>query len=115
VYDMWRTLLDAQQVETAADFLSESYIQHNPMANTGLAGFLAFFEPIAQPKPVAETVPSMVHIVAEGDMVVLATLTDYLDAEGNPYTTTWFDMWVVEDDKLVEHWDTASFDLPDNP
>jgi predicted SnoaL-like aldol condensation-catalyzing enzyme len=115
VYDMWRTLLDAQQVSTAGDFLSEGYIQHNPMASTGLAGFLAFFEPIAQPRPVADDVPDMIQIVAEGDKVVLATETTYLDAEGNPYTTTWFDMWILEDGKLVEHWDTASFDLPETP
>ncbi|MGA0935362.1 MAG: nuclear transport factor 2 family protein [Pseudohongiellaceae bacterium] len=115
VYDMWRTLLDAQQVSTAGDFLAPGYIQHNPMANTGLDGFLAFFSAIAQPRPVADTVPSMIHIVAEGDKVVLATETAYLDASGEPYTTTWFDMWTIRDGLLQEHWDTASFDLPASP
>ena len=115
VYDMWRTLLDAQQIDTASQFLAEDYIQHNPIANTGLDGFLAFFEPIAQPRPVADTVPTMVNIVAEGDLVIMGTMTEYLDSAGNPYTTTWFDMWRVENGKLAEHWDNASFDLPPQP
>lgn len=115
VFDMWRTVLDAQQVDKASRYMAEDYIQHNPMANTGLAGFLAFFEPIAQPREAARNVPTLVNIVAEGDKVVLATLKQYLDADGNPYTTTWFDMWTVEDGLLAEHWDTASFDLPPTP
>jgi predicted SnoaL-like aldol condensation-catalyzing enzyme len=42
----------------------------------------------------------------------MATLVKYLDSNGEPYTTTWFDMWTIEDGLLVEHWDTASFALP---
>jgi len=105
-YDMWRILLDAQQVEEAAKFLAKDYIQHNPMANTGLDGFLTFFRQFAQPKPVQEKVANFIDIIAEGDLVVLATVRPYNDANGNPYTTTWFDMWVVKDGLLTEHWDT---------
>ena len=39
---------------------------------------------------------------------MLATLRSYDDANGVPYTTTWFDMFRVSDAKLVEHWDTAT-------
>ena len=112
VYDMWRILLDAQQVEEAPKYLSKGYIQHNPFANTGLDGFLTFFRQIAKPKPVAPTLANFIDIVAEGDKVVLATKRDYLDSSGQPYATTWFDMWVVKDGLLVEHWDTARFGLP---
>ena len=115
VYDMWRTLLDAQQVEEAPKYLSEGYIQHNPFANTGLDGFMSFFRQIAQPKPVLPTMANFIDIVAEDDKVVLATVRDYLDSNGQPYTTTWFDMWIVEDGLLVEHWDTARFGLPKRP
>jgi predicted SnoaL-like aldol condensation-catalyzing enzyme len=105
-YDMWRILLDAQQVEEATKYLAKDYIQHNPMANTGLDGFLTFFRQFAQPKPVQEKMLNFIDIIAEGDLVVLATVRQYNDANGNPYTTTWFDMWVVEDGLLTEHWDT---------
>jgi len=112
VYDMWRTLLDAQQVETAPQYLAPDYIQHNPLANTGLDGFMTFFRQIAQPKPVQPTVANFINIVAEGDQVVMATLVTYLDSKGQPYTTTWFDMWTVKDGLLAEHWDNARLDLP---
>lgn len=112
VYDMWRVLLDAQQVEEAPEYLAPGYIQHNPMANTGLDGFLSFFRQVARPQPVKDQVENFIALVAEGDKVVLATRRDYLDSSGNPYSTTWFDMWVVKDGLLAEHWDTASFELP---
>lgn len=107
VHEMWRTLLDAQQVEEAPRFLAEGYVQHNPQANTGLQGFLAFFRQFAQPQPVQATVSNFIHMVAENDLVVLATVREYQDA-AEPYTTTWFDMFRVSDGKLVEHWDTAT-------
>ena len=107
VHEMWRTLLDAQQVEEAPRFLAEGYIQHNPLANTGLQGFLAFFRQFAQPRPVQPDIAGFVTMIAEGDLVVLATLRPYDDASV-PYTTTWFDMFRVSDGLLVEHWDTAT-------
>ena len=110
VHDMWRTLLDAQQVEEAPRFLAEGYVQHNPQANTGLQGFLAFFRQFAQPREVQPTVANFIQMVAEGDRVVLATVRTYADADGTPYTTTWFDKFRVSDGLLVEHWDTATID-----
>src|SRR5690606_26345528 len=111
VHEMWRTLLDAQQVEEAPSYLAEGYVQHNPQANTGLIGFLTFFRQFAQPQPVQPEVQDFIHILAEGDLVVLATVRPYDDA-AVPYTTTWFDMFRVADGLLVEHWDTATLPLP---
>lgn len=110
VYDMWRTLLDAQQVEAAPMYLAEGYIQHNPQANTGLSGFLAFFRQFAQPQTVQPRVANFIQMVAENDLVVLATVRTY-DAEGGTsYATTWFDMFRVDQGLLVEHWDTATIE-----
>ncbi|AJQ97659.1 nuclear transport factor 2 family protein [Gynuella sunshinyii] len=108
VYDMWRVLLDAQQVEEAPKYLAKDYIQHNPLANTGLSGFMDFFRQFAQPKAVQPTLNGFVNMVAEGDLVVLATVANDKDSNGRPYTTTWFDMFRVKGDKMVEHWDTAT-------
>jgi len=108
VYDMWRTLLDAQQVEEAPKFLAEGYVQHNPQANTGLQGFLSFFRQFAQPGVVQPTVANFIQEIGEGDLVVLATLRTYDGAGGVPYTTTWFDMFRLGGGLLVEHWDTAT-------
>jgi predicted SnoaL-like aldol condensation-catalyzing enzyme len=29
------------------------------------------------------------------------------DADGKPYTTTWFDLYRLKDGKIIEHWDPA--------
>lgn len=111
VHEMWRTLLDGQQVEEAPTYLAEGYVQHNPQANTGLLGFLTFFRQFAQPQDVQPDIQNFIHIVAEGDLVVLATVRPYTDAAA-PYTTTWFDMFRIDDNLLVEHWDTATLPVP---
>lgn len=110
VHEMWRTVLDAQQVEEAPNYLAPGYIQHNPLANTGLAGFLDFFRAFADPQDVAPTVDNFVKMIGEGDLVVLATVRSYDNGTNSPYDTTWFDMFRVENQLLAEHWDTATIE-----
>lgn len=104
-YDTWRTLINAQQIEEAPRFLAKDYIQHNPVAAPGIEGFQAYFRGRANPRPVPEKVERFVDMVAEGDLVVLATVGNRKDANGHDYTTTWMDMWVARDGLLREHWD----------
>ncbi|MEO8115953.1 MAG: nuclear transport factor 2 family protein [Phenylobacterium sp.] len=110
VFDLWRTVLEAGQADRAPDYLAEGYIQHNPMVATGRAAFMKFFS--GRPaKPVSPTIAApLVSIVAERDMVVLSfvrSLPDPADP-AKTYTTTWFDMFRIEDGKVAEHWDTAT-------
>ncbi len=111
VYDMWRTLLDAQQIDRAPEFLTVDYIQHNPLLNTGLASFMDFFNQFAEPKPVQAEVKNFVELVAEDDLVVIATLATYQDANNDAYTTTWFDLFRLDGGMIIEHWDTATIPL----
>lgn len=110
-YDFFRVVLRAQQLDRAADFMAEDYIQHNPNADTGLAGFLAYFEEFGGgPQPLEDNLPDLVAIQAEGDLVTLSFVRE-LEEPGAPdqtYTTTWFDMFRIADGKIVEHWDTAT-------
>ncbi|MEI8631750.1 nuclear transport factor 2 family protein [Vibrio sp. PP-XX7] len=112
VYDMWRVLLNAQQVDKAPLYLAKDYIQHNPRVDTGLTGFMHFFRQFAVPKAVQPTVRNFVNIIAEGDLVILATVATEEDVRGKPYTTTWFDMFRVKDGKMAEHWDTGRLPIP---
>jgi predicted SnoaL-like aldol condensation-catalyzing enzyme len=110
-FDLWRTVLVSGQVEKAADYMTEGYIQHNPTAPTGRAAFEEIFRRfVPRQETVSETIPGLVSILAEDDKVVFALRREYDDptAPGEKYTTTWFDMWRMEDGKLAEHWDVQT-------
>ena len=61
-----------------------------------------------EPIPVPDTIPGLVSIVAERDLVVMSFVREGKDKEGKPYTTTSFDMFRVANGKIVEHWDIAT-------
>ena len=108
VYDMWRTLVDAHDVEAAKKYLDKNYIQHNPIADTGLDGVLAYFSSLGDPLKIPDRVQNpIVAIVAERDLVVFAWVDEQENpnAKGQTYTTTWFDMYRIKDGIITEHWD----------
>jgi predicted SnoaL-like aldol condensation-catalyzing enzyme len=85
-------------------------MQHNPNADTGIKGFKEYFSRIKGPLPaIPDTLEGLVAIQAEGDYVTLSFVREYDDpnAKGKKYTTTWFDMFRVENGKIAEHWDSA--------
>ena len=107
VYDFWREVFEARQLERAAHYLHTDYKQHNPMVGTGLAGFLKAFAG-ATPKPVQARVQApLVTVVAERDLVMLSFVAQRQDSAGQAYITTWFDLFRVQDGKITEHWDGA--------
>jgi predicted SnoaL-like aldol condensation-catalyzing enzyme len=108
VYDFWREVFEAGHMELASKYMTESYVQHNPNVPTGRAAFVAFFSKFSKPKPIQSRVKApLVSIVAEGDLVVLSFVADRKDPKDatKKYTTTWFDMFRVENGKIAEHWD----------
>lgn len=107
VYDFWREVLEAHQLDRAPHYLHVDYQQHNPNVATGLAGFQDAFAG-ATPQPVQERIKApLVAIVAERDLVMLSFVATRKDAAGAAYTTTWFDLFRVEGGKITEHWDGA--------
>lgn len=109
VFDMWRTILIAGQVEQAERFLAEDYIQHNVMAPTGRAAFQQVFSSLVpRQDSVPNTIPELVTLVAEGDYVVLALVSHYPepDGSGSSYTSTHFDLFRIENGLIAEHWDS---------
>ena len=90
--------------------MTEDYIQHNPNADTGMAGFKAYFSALGGEMPIPERLPGLVAIQAEGDYVTLSFAREYQDPNipDATYTTTWFDMFRIVDGKIVEHWDVAT-------
>ena len=108
VFDLWRVVIEAQNLDRAADFLAEDYLQHNPNVPTGRAGFVRFFTPYAHASaPTAEIRGGLISITAERDIVVLAFARQMPGKmpQDKPFTTTAFDMFRVKDGMIVEHWD----------
>jgi len=111
-YDFFRVVLRGFRLDQAEKYMTNDYMQHNPNAETGMAGFKAYFNAI-MPKelpPIPDTLPGLVAIQAEGDYVTLSFVREYDDpaAKGKKYTTTWFDMFRIVNGKIVEHWDSAT-------
>jgi len=107
VYDFSRVVLAGLHLDQVPEFMREDYIQHNPNVATGMKGFLDAFSKLGPPRPIPSQIKGLVSIQAEGDMVVLS----FVDEPPNPspndghYTTTWFDMFRIQDGKIAEHWD----------
>ena len=109
VWDMWREFLQAGDIDAADTYLAPEYHQHNPNAETGREGVKAYFRAVGREKEaVKDHIDRLVAITAEGDLVTLALVREGTDSEGNDYTTTWFDMFRIEDGMIIEHWDTAT-------
>ena len=110
VHDFWREVFEGGHMELADKYLAEGYIQHNPMVPTGRAAFVEAFGKRVKPVPIEARIKApLVAIVAEGDLVVLSfarELEDPKDAS-KKYSSTWFDMFRIENGKLAEHWDPA--------
>jgi len=110
-----RDLLEAGHWDEAPKYLTKAYIQHNPVAASGLDGVLHYFVEVAKtkPKPIPAKMQSkIVAVQAEGDYVTVSTVRevryDPTDPAKGAYTTTWFDMWRFKDGKADEHWDPAT-------
>lgn len=112
VYHIMRDLLEANNWQDADKYLTERYIQHNPLVASGRQTVVDFFTKVlkVQPAPIpAKLSTPVVFVTAEGDLVTVATVRTEKDPKdpSKTYTTTWFDTWRIVDGKADEHWDAA--------
>ncbi len=109
VLHIMRDLLEAGHWSEAPKYLSQRYIQHNPNIPSGLDSVMKFFgSRPQQPIPARNAWRTKIaSVTAEGDLVVVGVVRemDNPRAPGTKYTTTWFDMWRIQDGKADEHWD----------
>lgn len=112
-----RDLLKCNKWAEAGTWLTDRYIQHNPVAASGLEGVIYYFTQVAKREPLdpcpalsADDPNGVVAVQAEGDYVTILTrrIVPYADNPDESYTTTWFDTWRFVDGKADEHWDPAT-------
>ena len=117
-----RELLKCGMWSRAGEWLTDKYIQHNPVAASGLEGVINYFVNVAKVQPrdpcpalSASDPNAVVAVIAEGEYVTILTrrAVPYADDPSQSYTTTWFDTWRFVDGKADEHWDPAT--LPAGP
>lgn len=110
VYDFWREVFEGGHMELAEKYMADSYIQHNPTVPTGRAAFIEFFSKFTKPQAIEAKIKApVISIVAEDDYVVLSFVREVAEPAdaAKKYTTTWFDMFRIENGKIAEHWDSA--------
>lgn len=104
-YHIEKDLLQCNHWNEADRWLTERYLQHNPLVASGKAAVVKFFGS----RPVSPTCDKLdapvVAVLADGDLVTVVTVANRKDSKGESYTTTWFDMWRIVDGKADEHWD----------
>jgi len=111
VFDFWRVVFEGGHLELTDKYLAEGYIQHNPNVPTGRAAFVEFFKRFAKAKEIQPRIAApLVSIVAERDLVILSFVQRTKDPKdaSKTSTTTWFDMFRIENGKIAEHWDCAN-------
>ena len=108
VYDFRREVFNGGNASKIPQFIAKDFIQHNPTMPSGIQAFMAFMSDRASGgNTTPPTIPDLVSIVAENDMVILAFRREMDDPRnpGQTYTTTWFDMFRIENNMIAEHWD----------
>ncbi len=107
-YHIEKELLQCNYWDQADKWLSQRYLQHNPNVGSGLAGVVKFLGTRPKKASCDKLEAPVVAVMADGDLVTVVTAAQRKDGKGEPYTTTWFDMWRIKDGKADEHWDPAT-------
>ncbi|MPT48575.1 MAG: hypothetical protein E2598_09185 [Sphingobium sp.] len=107
-YDMYRTVLQAGRADKVRDYIGPQYIQHNPNVVSGVEALEEFIRNSRPERPIAPTIElPLISIIAERDMVQFTFVRKEADETGAVYYTSWFDLFRIENGKIVEHWDPA--------
>jgi predicted SnoaL-like aldol condensation-catalyzing enzyme len=82
VFDMYREIVQGGHADRVSAYFTPGYIQHNPNAASGRDALAAFLRGSRPARPLE-------------------------DEGGQPYVTSWFDFYRIEDGRIAEHWDPA--------
>jgi predicted SnoaL-like aldol condensation-catalyzing enzyme len=108
---LYDRVLNHHDVDAADRLMRADYIQHNPAMPGGRAAFKATFREVFAAVPDAHV--EIVHMVAEGDLVVVHVINSGTPAgTSTPVRSGGFDLFRIQDGLIAEHWDAS---LPTPP
>jgi len=117
VEGLYTDVLNARDVEAAADFIGDDYVWYNPFVAPGLEGFQQFYLGIFEAFPDVQR--EIVLEVVENDLAfVLSTITGThqggeqlygIPPTGNPIEYASADIFRVANGQIVEQWDVGDY------
>src|SRR5215471_9867869 len=115
VLDWWREVLQARHVELVDKYADSNLIQHNPNFGNGTAVLKQLFGQRGAVNPIPPTLTTLPEIqLSQGNIVLLVWGHDAPDPAdpSKMYHYTSFDGFRIENNKIVEHWDSAMKNPP---
>lgn len=108
VIEFYNQAINQKNFAAASTYLGSRYTQHNPTAADGPEGLRAFIQFLRDKYPNAHS--EIKRVFAEGDYVIL-----HVHSIREPGTRgrAIFDLFKLENGKIVEHWDAVQ-DIPEN-
>ena len=98
--EFYRDVIGQRDESLVDQFITDDYIQHNPMVKTGKRGFLETLAFLKQMPPPRTDVSPIIRIIAEEHFVAL-----HLAVEIGGKETVVLDLFRLSEGKLAEHWD----------
>ena len=107
VVEFYNLVINEKNFDAASKYLGSHYTQHNPTAADGAEGLKAFIQFLRDNYPNAHS--EIKRTLADGDYVILHV---HSIREPNTRGRAIFDLFKLEDGKIVEHWDAVQ-DIPE--
>ena len=114
VQEFYEEVFGRRDLRAVGRFMHDDYVQHNPDADQGSAGFIQFHKGFFAAIP--DFCATIIQLVAERDLVfvynrITGTHTGegflHYKPTGNRIEFDAVDMFRLRDGKLCEHWDVA--------
>ena len=102
VLEFYDKALNQKDFDAASKYIGSRYIQHNPGAPDGIAGFKAFIALRKEKFPNARS--EIKRVFADGDYVILHV---HSVREPGERGVAIVDIFRLENGKVVEHWDVV--------
>jgi predicted SnoaL-like aldol condensation-catalyzing enzyme len=101
VQEFYDFLINKKDFKSASKYIGSRYTQHNPLLADGPDGLRAFVDFLKSNYPEAKS--EIKRLFAEGDYVILHVHSVRIP---NTRGRAIFELFKLENGKIVEHWDT---------